>query len=634
MAVDLYQEIISTEVVTGDVFRDRFESPPGEIETIQSTDLSELWIANPRVYRILKKRRTLHGARERLYDYLNDQERWLFALGNDLHPLEKVNARECIRTFQNIIGPSNEERTGHSALNILWQLARGEMDRTESKVSKGFLLEFIHLFKGVAGLSGIYSPSGVCKKEVPAFISMNGREAAQVRTEVLDEEGRHIEQQIRRFPSGFDPSVRAIRKERKRHILKYFKATEKDWNDYRWHMEHVIRDAEVLEALVPLSEDELKAVRAAKDCKIPFGITPFYLHLMDNDYSRRHDYAIRMQVIPPKSYVDGIRCQREDFKTALDFMGEVDTSPIDLITRRYPTICIMKPYNTCSQICVYCQRNWEIRDVLDENANLPPDKISDALGWLRDHPVITEVLITGGDPGAMEDEKLKEILDEVASMDHISRIRIGTRVPVVLPQRVTKEWCALLGKYHELGRREVAVVTHFQHPYEVTPEAAKAVQRIKGKGMSVYNQAVYTFSLSRRFELVALRRALRLIGVDPYYTFNAKGKEETREYRVPIARLLQERKEEARLLSGLERTDAPVFNVPRLGKNSLRSWQDHRVIMILPDGRRVYDFHPWEKNIRAIPTYLHTDVAIWGYLKALQDAGEDMQEYKNIWYYY
>jgi len=634
MPMDLYQEIISTEVIAGDVFRDRFELPPGEIEAIQSSDLSELWMANPKIYRILKRTRTLNGSRERLQDYLDDQERWLFSPDNDLHPLEKANARECIRTLKNIFGPSNEERTGESSLKILWQLARADIDRTEAGLSRGFILEFVHLFKGVAGLSGIYSPTGVCKKEVPAFIALDGKEAAQVRSEILDEEGRHIEQHIRRFPTGFDPAVRMIRKMRRRHILEYFQATEEDWNDYHWHLKHVVRDAETLAGLVPLTEEEAAAVRNAKQMAIPFGITPFYLHLMDNDTSRRHDYAVRMQVIPPQSYVDGVRCHREDYHTALDFMGEIDTSPVELVTRRYPKISILKPYNTCSQICVYCQRNWEIKDVLEKNALSPKERIAQALDWLRDHPVVTEVLVTGGDPAVMSDESFRWILEGLAALDHIRRIRIGTRIPVVLPQRVTKSWCELIGEFQELGRREVAVVTHFQHTYEVTPEAAKAVRRIRSKGIGVYNQTVYTFSVSRRFELVALRRALRLIGVDPYYTFNAKGKEETREYRVPIARLLQERKEEARLMPGLDRTDEPVFNVPRLGKNHLRSWQDHRVIMIKPDGRRVYDFHPWEKNIKAIPTYLHTDVAIWDYLKALREAGEDIQEYRNIWYYY
>ena len=114
-------------------------------------------------------------------------------------------------------------------------------------------------------------------------------------------------------------------------------------------------------------------------------------------------------------------------------------------------------------------------------------------------------------------------------------------------------------------------MTHYEHSYEITPESMEAVQKIKTLGIGVYNQQVYTVYNSRRFETAKLRRDLRLIGVDPYYTFNLKGKEETRRFMVPIARIMQERKEEARLLPGLDRTDEPVFNVPRLGKNHLRA---------------------------------------------------------------
>lgn len=139
---------------------------------------------------------------------------------------------------------------------------------------------------------------------------------------------------------------------------------------------------------------------------------------------------------------------------------------------------------------------------------------------------------------------------------------------------------------------------------------------------------------SRRFESAKLRRDLKSIGVDPYYTFNMKGKEETSRYMVPIARILQEQKEEARLLPGLDRTDEPVFNVPKLGKNHLRAGQDHRLVMILPDGSRVYEFHPWEKNITAIPPYNYVDVPIYDYLEELAIRGENVRDYRTIWFYY
>jgi lysine 2,3-aminomutase len=154
------------------------------------------------------------------------------------------------------------------------------------------------------------------------------------------------------------------------------------------------------------------------------------------------------------------------------------------------------------------------------------------------------------------------------------------------------------------------------------------------RGIAVYNQQVFTMENSRKFETAALRLLIKQIGVDPYYTFNTKGKEETLWYRVPIARLLQERKEEARVLPGLSRTDEPVFNIPALGKNHLRAWQHHDVIMISPKGERIYEFHPWEKNITNAPTYVYADVPIFDYLMRLQQRGEDMDEYRSIWYYF
>jgi len=162
----------------------------------------------------------------------------------------------------------------------------------------------------------------------------------------------------------------------------------------------------------------------------------------------------------------------------------------------------------------------------------------------------------------------------------------------------------------------------------------QAVQKFRLRGMDVYNQLVYTFYNSRKFEATLLRHKLRLIGVTPYYTFSTKGKEETADYRVPIARLLQEQKEEARLFPGTVRTDEIVFNVPRLGKNYLRAGQHHDIISILPNGCRVYEFHPWEKKLELAQTYIHEDVSIYDYLNRLTEIGENPNDYKSIWYYY
>jgi len=188
--------------------------------------------------------------------------------------------------------------------------------------------------------------------------------------------------------------------------------------------------------------------------------------------------------------------------------------------------------------------------------------------------------------------------------------------------------------FHIPGKREIMIITHFEHPLEISPDSMEAVQKFRRFGISVYNQMVFTYFNSKKFEAVALRNKLRLVGVSPYYTFNTKGKEETDEYRVPIARLLQEQKEEARLVPGSVRTDETVFNVPALGKNYLRADQHHDIISILPSGRRVYEFHPWEKKLSLVDTYVYTDVSIDQYLKKLKADGENLDNYKTIWYYY
>ena len=144
-----------------------------------------------------------------------------------------------------------------------------------------------------------------------------------------------------------------------------------------------------------------------------------------------------------------------------------------------------------------------------------------------------------------------------------------------------------------------------------------------------YNQQVFTYYNSKKFESVLLRKTLKKSGVDPYYQFNTKGKDETIDYRVPIARIEQERKEEARMLPGSIRTDEQVFNVPRLGKSALNSWQDHEVIMILNSGKRVYRFYPWESKQALVEPYNYTDVSIYDYLNRLKHDNEDVDEYSS-----
>lgn len=588
-----------------------------------------LWKFNPAIHSILRDADDPEGARKGLLEYLNLREANILNDTERYHILEKSIILEAITVFKVVISRAAEREAGISNLRMLYKLSRGE----DVELSEGFILEYVHLFKAIDGKAEVYSHSEELD-EGSDFLQKRGREAAVQRSRTLDREVRQIDAFLSRYPSGMEPEVIEDRRRHKRRILRYFDATDDDWNNYHWQLKHVIRKADVLKEIINLTEEEESSIRLANQNRIPFGITPYYVSLMDKNSSRKRDHAVRAQVIPPLHYTQTVAENRESRSEMFDFMGEYDTSPIPLVTRRYPRIAIMKPYNTCAQICVYCQRNWEINQVLDPHAFARSESVEAALRWFEEHPAIQEVLITGGDPLVMSDARIDALLARFAAIDHIQRIRIGTRTPVVLPQRFTRNLVDILSRYHEFGKREIAVVTHFEHVWEITPETVAAVEKIRERGIGVYNQAVFTFENSRRFELVALRRQLRLAGVDPYYTFNAKGKEETRAYRVPIARLLQERKEEARLLPGLDRTDEPVFNVPRLGKNHLRAGQDHQLLAILADGRRVYRFLPWEKNIKLVPTYVHRDVSIYDYLKMLHKRGEEIADYQTIWYYY
>jgi len=593
------------------------------------TSVSRLFSVNPTIHSLLKDAATPKIARNFLSVYLDELFKILNVEKAKLPPLEWALQMSCLLTFRRIISIRSERLSNYSIVSLLWKLAHEKYDELPHDLKDGFVDEMTHLFLGLLGKSGIYNHTAF-----PEFIRLEGREAAVIRSKQLDEMARRNLEHIKRYPSGLDEEIILVRRKNRERILKYFGGTDKDWNNYHWQLRHVIRNSKTLGDLIELTEAEKKAIDRAREHHLPFGITPYYVSLMDVEPHRQRDHAVRAQVIPPNDYVDAVLEHSHDPFYSFDFMLEHDTSPIDLVTRRYPHIAILKPFNTCSQICVYCQRNWEINDVLYKGALATKSKIDEAIDWIAEHPALTEILVTGGDPLVMSDNRIDYVLSRLSKIDHVERIRLGSRTPVVLPQRITDDLIAVISKYHKPGRREIALVTHFEHVYEITPESMQAVQKFKRHGMSVYNQAVFTIENSRRFELVALRHKLRLIGVDPYYTFNTKGKEETRSYRVPMARLQQEIKEEARLVPGLVRTDEAVYNVPRLGKNYLRAEQHHSLLTILPDGRRVYEFHPWEKNLSLAETYVDVDVSISDFLHEMERRGEDPEDYKTIWYYF
>jgi len=564
-------------------------------------------------------------ARERLYRRITRHQFDTYADQRGLSEAKVIRVRDSSRALRGILRSRSDQLAGFSVIEAIYDIVK---DKSRPELQPGFYTDLVHMFMGMRGEGPQFAFGEFYVRE-----GLEGRDAAVARSRHLDKLWEVVEEWIDRYKHGLQPDVIEKRKKRREEILSRLGGTESDWNDWKWQVRHVVKKPTQLQRLVSLSQSEQRALKLVEEARLPFGITPYYLSLMDED-GGQDDRAVRAQVIPPESYVEVMGSSKGSFECSFDFMLERDTSPIDLVTRRYPAIVILKPYNTCPQICVYCQRNWEIDEAMSGSALAPQEKIDQAIRWIADHRSIKEVLVTGGDPAALGDKKLFDILQQVAEIDHVLRIRLGTRTPVTMPMRITDQFVERLSALRIPMRREVSVVTHVEHPYEVTPEMFEAVDRLRAARINVYNQNVFTFYVSRRFEAALLRGLLKRIGVEPYYTFNTKGKEETANYRVPIARLMQEQGEEARLMPGLTRTDEPVYNVPALGKNYLRALQHRQVISLLPDGSRVYEFHPWEKNIREQKSYVGVDVPILDYLQRLADIGEDISKYETIWYYF
>ncbi|RLC77767.1 MAG: KamA family radical SAM protein [Chloroflexi bacterium] len=599
-----------------------------------------MWEEDPEIYQLLRESETVEQARQALFSCLKERE-WAYRSRqtDSYGEMEWATAMEALRTFVDLISPHSERWAGFSTLEILWRLARGETDN----VRPGFIEEFRHLFKAINGRSGfgqgwlgsVLAREGI---EVVDFRKIHGREAGEARSFFLDQVGAKIREKIERYPCGLDPELIAKREANRQRIIDYFDATLHHWYNYAWQLHHILKGKEGLyhlKQLVPLTKEEIEAIELAVDYDIPFGITPYYLSLFDFESAdRKWDWQIRAQVIPPLHYVRTMIEHRDDREFYFDFMGEHDTSPVDLVTRRYVTIAILKPFDTCPQICVYCQRNWEITGPMMPGAIPPRSTLEKALDWFAQHESMTDVLITGGDPFFLSDKRIEYLMERLSQMDHVVNIRWGTRAPVTMPMRITDELADILGRYIEPGKRNVCVVTHIESAAEITPDLAEAVAKLRRRGIYVYNQQVYTFQTSRRFQTVATRIAMKKVGVDPYYTFYPKVKGETRDYMVPLARLLQERKEEARLLPGIFRTDEPVFNVPRLGKNHVRARQDRVLVGIKPNGARVYLWHPWEKGITPTQPFVYEDFPIYDYLQKLKEEGENPADYETIWYYW
>jgi len=289
----------------------------------------------------------------------------------------------------------------------------------------------------------------------------------------------------------------------KKKILDYFNANEDNWNDYKWQLKVRISNAQVLAEILNLNKNQVEDI--SKVSKVfRFAISPYYLSLIDSD---NNECPIKKQSVP------SIYELSEEGE--LDPMDEEGSTPVDLVTCRYPDRLIIKVTNVCGMFCRFCQRRRLIGEV-DKNAQM--DKIEKAIDYVNNNKNIRDVLITGGDAFLLTDEQIEWILKKLRDIPHVEIIRFGTRTPVTLPQRITKSLCDTLKKYHP-----IYVNTHFNHPREITKESKRACEMLADAGIPLGNQMVLLRGINNdKYVVRRLNQALLSIRVKPYYIFHTK----------------------------------------------------------------------------------------------------------------
>jgi lysine 2,3-aminomutase len=290
-----------------------------------------------------------------------------------------------------------------------------------------------------------------------------------------------------------------------------------DWCDWGWQLRHRVRDAAGLARYVdPVTADESAAIEQLAE-RFRFVITPYYASLMDPADA---ECPIRRQVVPRTVELD-------DAAGLADPLDEVAHSPVKNVVRVYRDRIAFCVNNECALYCRFCLRK---RMVGDEDWTMQKRELGDALDWIRRTPEIRDVLLTGGDPLIFSDARLEWLLQQLRAIPHVELIRLGTRLPVTLPYRVTAELCEMLERYHPIW-----VNTHFNHPRELTTAAAEACDRLTRVGIPVGNQSVLLRGINDDPAVMKeLCETLVRMRVRPYYCYQAQLLEGTSHFRVPI----------------------------------------------------------------------------------------------------
>jgi len=289
------------------------------------------------------------------------------------------------------------------------------------------------------------------------------------------------------------------------------------WNDWKWHFRNRITSVEQLAQFIPLSIEGQAQLRLVT-MRYPLSVTPYYLSLINPDDP---DDPIRKQAIPS---ILEMTMGMMDTEDPLDEKGD---SVLPGLVHRYPDRVLMVLTNMCPMLCRHCTRKREWRN---GGWVRTPAEIEAMLDYIRRHKVIRDVIISGGDPLTFSTRRLEDIISRIRKIRHVEIIRIGTRFPVVLPQRIDDELCNMLAKYGPIWLN-----THFNHIREITPEAAEACDRLVRSGIPVNNQSVLLRGVNDSVEAqTQLCHGLLRIKVRPYYLFQCDEVQGTEHLRTPV----------------------------------------------------------------------------------------------------
>lgn len=310
---------------------------------------------------------------------------------------------------------------------------------------------------------------------------------------------------------------------RDEHLLRRKKlfpnVSDADWNNWKWQVKNRIETIEELKKYVSLTELEIDGIQ---DCltTLRMAITPYYLTLINPD---NPNDPVRKQAIPTASELYRSPADLEDP------LHEDGDSPVPGLTHRYPDRALLLVTDQCSMYCRHCTRR---RFAGQKDCAMPASNIDKAIDYIAANPQIRDVVVSGGDPLLLDDNKLEGIIQKLRAIPHVEIIRIGTRTPVVLPQRITPELCDMLKKYHPIW-----VNTHYNHPKEITSDAARACELLSYAGIPLGNQSVLLAGVNDCVHVMKkLVHELVKVRVRPYYIYQCDLSYGLSHFRTPVAK--------------------------------------------------------------------------------------------------